>query len=154
VKGLGTLVGVSYPFLIYGLGTTGVLGERKLVLFVPILINAALLGAFARTLRRGPSMVERFARLGGERLGAEGIAYCRKVTIVWCVFFVLNGGVILWLALFGSLAQWTLYTGFVAYLLVGALLGLEVVYRAWRFGSDASAVGRVVRRLWPPARSG
>lgn len=110
----------------------GLLDEDRALRLVPSLINAALLVAFGWTLWRGPSMVEVFARMQG-RVSPEGVAYCRAVTAVWCVFFVLNGGVALWLALYQSAARWAFYTGFVAYVLIGALLAAEVVYRRWRF---------------------
>jgi uncharacterized membrane protein len=73
---------------------------------------------------------------------------------VWCVFFVLNSGVILWLALRGPLEHWVLYTGLVAYLLMGALFTAEMTYRAWRFRRYQGEVTDVFfRRLFPPHRA-
>ena len=110
----------------------GLLGEDRALLLLPSLINAALLVAFGWTLWRGPSMVEVFARRQGD-VPPEQLAYCRAVTAIWCVFFVLNGGIALWLAFYQSAARWAFYTGFVAYVLIGALLAAEVAYRRWRF---------------------
>lgn len=108
------------------------LNEKRVLLLVPSLINAALLLAFGWTLWQGPSMVEVFARTQG-RVSAEAAVYCRAVTGVWCLFFVLNGGIALWLALYASVARWTFYTGFMAYVLIGLLFVGEFAYRHWRF---------------------
>ena len=50
------------------------------------------------------------------------------------MFFLLNGLVSLGLALFAPLAIWTLYTGGIAYLLMGALFAGEYAIRKIRFG--------------------
>lgn len=152
MKGLGTLASVAYPFLIYGLfALVPVWGEGaagRVVRLAPVAVNAVLLATFARTLRRGPSLIERLALArGGAGLSAERVRYCRRLTAVWCAFFALNGGAILALALFGSVAQWALYTGLVAYVLVGALFALELGYRVWRFPDHAPAPVRRLRRL-------
>src|SRR5205814_193218 len=46
----------------------GLLNDGRLFLFVPVLINGALLIAFGRTLVKGPSIVEVFARLRGRNV--------------------------------------------------------------------------------------
>jgi uncharacterized membrane protein len=125
--------------------------EGRFFLFVPVLINAALFVSFARTLITGPSMVESLARRRFVHLPSEHVGYCRRVTEVWCVFFLVNGGVILWLALQAPIAQWALYTGLVAYLLVGVLFAAEETYRAWRFRRYQGDVTDVFfRKLFPP----
>jgi uncharacterized membrane protein len=129
----------------------GIYDEGRFLLFAPALTNAALLIAFARTLRTGPSMVETFARWQGHQIADDRVGYCRTVTAVWCAFFFANGGVSLWLALYATLAQWTVYTGIVAYLLVGALFAVEIAYRAWRFRDYRDGLADLVlRRIFPP----
>ena len=128
-----------------------IFNEGRFFLFVPALVTVALLISFARTLGSGPSMVETFAQLQGHVLTNEMTRYCRTVTSLWCAFFVLNSGVIVWLALYGSLAWWTAYTGFVSYALIGLLLLGEVVYRAWRFRYYRGGIlDGVLRRVFPP----
>jgi uncharacterized membrane protein len=102
--------------------------ERRFVLALPVLINAALLFQFARSLRATP-MVERFARMQQPQLGPDHVRYCRVVTQVWCGFFVLNGALGAAFALWGSPAQWALYNGLIAYLLMGLLATGEYVVR-------------------------
>lgn len=149
--------GATSPFLVplvlvgVILALALVFNEGRFFLFVPVLLNAALLVSFARTLIAGPSMVESLARRRFGQVPIEHVGYCRRVTEVWCVFFVINSGVILWLALRGPLEHWVVYTGLVAYLLMGALFTAEMTYRAWRFRRYEGEVTDVFfRRLFPP----
>jgi hypothetical protein len=68
-----------------------------------------------------------------------------------CSFFAANGAIAFGLAVFGSARAWTLYTGFLAYLGVGALFAAEYSYRQWRFRRYLGAPSDVLfRRLFPP----
>lgn len=95
----------------------------------PVLVNGALLMAFGYSLAAPPSMVERLARLREPDFPPAAVAYARRVTQVWCVFFVFNGALALGTALWASEAVWSLYTGVIAYLLMGALFGAEFLFR-------------------------
>jgi uncharacterized membrane protein len=143
------------PLVLLGavFGLAVVFNEGGFFLFVPVLVNAALLVSFAPTLVAGPSMVESLARRRYGEVPAEHLGYCRRVTAVWCLFFAANGGVIVWLAVRGPLEHWTLYTGLIAYGLMGALFAAETTYRAWRFRRYVGDVTDVLfRRLFPPPR--
>ncbi len=95
----------------------------------PVLVNGALLAGFAYSLLVPPSMVERLARLREPGLPAAAIPYTRRVTKVWCGFFAVNGCIALGTALWASDAIWSLYTGVIAYALMGLLFGAEMLYR-------------------------
>lgn len=95
----------------------------------PVLVNLAFLAAFGWSLLTPQSMVERMARLSEPDLPPAAVAYTRTVTKVWCVFFVLNGSVALATALWGTQAQWSLYNGVIAYLLMGVLFAGEYLVR-------------------------
>lgn len=95
----------------------------------PVLVNGALLAAFGASLLGGPTMAERFARLREPSLPPAAVAYTRRVTQAWCVFFALNGMVALGTALYASEAVWSLYTGFVGYVLMGLMFGGEYLLR-------------------------
>jgi len=107
--------------------------DRRFVLAMPVLINAVLLAQFALSLRGPMPIVERFARLREKELSDAQVRYCRSVTIVWCVFFVLNGAACAALAVFAPLAWWTLYTGAISYALMGLLFAAEYGVRRARF---------------------
>ncbi len=105
-------------------------GSETLLRAYPILVNGGMLVAFGATLcGGGPSMIEKFARLRAPDLDARAVRYTRRVTQLWCVFFALNGTVSMAIAVWGSRAQWAFYNGVVAYLLIGALIVAEIVWR-------------------------
>lgn len=95
----------------------------------PVLVNAVFLALFAYSLLNPPSLIERLARLQEPDLPAAAIAYTRRVTQVWCGFFVLNGSIALGTALWAPEAIWSLYTGVIAYGLMGLLFGGEYLLR-------------------------
>ncbi len=95
----------------------------------PVVMNLAACGTFAVTLRHPPSLIERIARLSEPDLPPRGGRYTRRVTQVWTGFLAANAVASAALAAWGTLAQWTLWNGFVAYLLMGALFGGELVVR-------------------------
>ena len=100
------LVTARVPMSIGALLLLGALfDDRRFVLALPVLANVALLAQFATSLRAMP-MAERFARAQQDVLSPAQVAYCRAVTIVWCVFFVVNGSVTAALALFAPLKVW------------------------------------------------
>ncbi|GAB4259658.1 MAG: hypothetical protein Kow0065_09710 [Methylomicrobium sp.] len=93
--------------------------------FYPALMNLGLLSVFAASLYCPPSIVERFARIQQPDLPPEGVIYTRRVTGVWCGFFLLNGTVSAATALWCSFEVWSLYNGLIAYLLIGLLMAIE-----------------------------
>ena len=95
----------------------------------PVIVNGTLLGVFAYSLIVPPSAIERIARMRDPHLPAPAIGYTRRVTQVWCVFFFANGAIALYTALYASSALWSLYNGFLAYILVGLLFAGEYCIR-------------------------
>jgi uncharacterized membrane protein len=137
------------------LAVVAAFNDGRVFLFVPALVNGAMLIAFARTLVHGPSMVETLARLRHPDLLASRGPYLRAVTGLWCGFFVLNITISLFLALRSTLAAWALYNGLVGYVLMGLLLGGERVYRYWRFRNyHGGPLDPLFRRLFPPPAAG
>jgi uncharacterized membrane protein len=121
------------------------------LLLAPALFDFALLGVFAASFAQRETVVETIARAQVGTLSAEEHAYCRRVTAVWCAFFVANGAISAALALAGSRESWALYTGLIAYVCLGALFATEYVYRHWRFRRYVGApTDAFLRRLFPP----
>ena len=88
-----------------------------------------LLAVFAISLRYPPSAIERLARLQEPDLPESGVRYTRRVTQVWCGFFIVNGSIALATVLWASDAAWALYNGLIAYLLMGLLFAAEWLVR-------------------------
>lgn len=130
---------------------TAIFNEGRVFLFVPALVNLALLVSFAHTLRGGPSMIETFARLQADDLSPAELRYAVGLTRIWCVFFFCNGGVALVLAVSASVGVWAFYTGFFSYLLMGTLFAIEFLYRTWRFRRYVGGpLNPLLERLFPP----
>jgi uncharacterized membrane protein len=100
----------------------------------PVMVNGLLLAVFAGSLWFPPTVVERIARLHDPKLPQEAVQYTRRVTQVWCLFFVGNGLIALWTALRQSAHVWFWYNGVFAYLLIGSLFAGEWLIRRRLFG--------------------
>jgi uncharacterized membrane protein len=106
------------------------LGDSWLPLkLYPVMVSAVLLGVFGASLLRPPTVIERIARLREPELPPAAVAYTRKVTQAWCLFFVANGLIALATVLWGSEELWLLYNGLISYLLMGALFAGEWLLR-------------------------
>jgi len=99
----------------------------------PLLIHISLFYVFIQSLKTTP-LIEQFARLDfGDALPPGIAAYCRKLTILWTVFFAANIAGCVWLAIWGDDATWVLYNGLIVYLLIGTLLVGEYLWRRIAF---------------------
>ncbi|OYT86248.1 MAG: hypothetical protein CFE50_02515 [Pseudomonas sp. PGPPP4] len=95
----------------------------------PVLLSLFLLAVFGLSLLRGQPLIERLARLREPELPPRAVRYTRRVTQVWCLFFLFNALTAAGLALWAPLAWWTLYTGVIAYGLMGLLFAGEWLVR-------------------------
>jgi uncharacterized membrane protein len=130
---------------------TVVAKNREFILYLPVLTSMALLFSFGFTLWRPPSVVESFARLSVPNLTAEEADHCRRTTLVWAVFFLINGVIAFWTAQWGSLEAWGLYNGLLSYLAMGVLFTVEFIYRHWRFRRYIGLpTDPLFRRMFPP----
>ena len=112
------------------LAAASFLGDRwgPLQLY-PALVNGVMFGLFAMSLWRGPTVAERLARLRETNFPPAAIAYTRRVTQVWCGFFVVNGLLAVATALWATPAVWALYNGLLSYVAMGLLMGGEWLVR-------------------------
>ena len=116
----------------------GVVGHAELGMRAyPVAISLIMLIVFAGSLTHGMPLIERLARLREPDLPEEGVIYTRRVTLAWCIFFVINGSISAWTALYASLATWTLYNGFISYCAMGVMFAGEWLCRRRLRGSAA-----------------
>ena len=97
--------------------------------FYPVMVSVGFFLLFAGSLFYPPPIIERIARIQHPNLPEQGVIYTRKVTKVWCVFFVVNGSIATATALWCSFEWWSLYNGLIAYLLSALLMGIEYLVR-------------------------
>jgi uncharacterized membrane protein len=122
----------STPLLMAGIGYALFAvwsNELSTLRLYPVLVNALMLLIFGWSLCSPPSLIERMARIQHPNLPPEGVIYTRRVTQVWCVFFIINGAVAMATALWASLEVWSLYNGLIAYVLMGLLFAAEYLVR-------------------------
>lgn len=101
----------------------------------PVAVSLTAATVFGATLFDPPSIIERFARLRDPELPQAAQSYCRAVTMVWTVWLALNTIISAVLAIPGNEAVWAIWTGLVAYLVMGALFAGEFAIRCilqWR----------------------
>jgi uncharacterized membrane protein len=121
--------------LLFALGAVCLLANSSIILkFYPLLMNLLFLAAFGLTLFSPPNMIFRFATMQDKSIKGSMNehrinAYCRKVTIVWCVFFVMNGSIAAWTIFSGSDVLWSVYNGGISYILIGVLFAGEFIVR-------------------------
>lgn len=126
----------EFKFLALTMGAVGILlvalgmvfKQHGWLKFYPVVVNICMLCMFAFSLKQPQSIIERLARLQEPELPPSGVAYTRKVTMVWCVFFVLNAAFALYTC-FLPVKIWTLYNGLISYLLAGSLFAGEWIVR-------------------------
>jgi len=107
------------------------LNQEILIKLYTVFVNLGLLMLFVYSLFRPPNIAERIARLTHPDLNPEEVRYTRKVTIGWAIFFIFNTVISLYTVFYCSLETWTLYNGFIAYVLVGILFSVEYGIRLW-----------------------
>jgi len=118
------LVGVSFAL------SALLLNNSQWLRYYPVLISLTMLVLFAGSLRWPPSIIERIARIeNGGALDAREVQYTRKLTAIWCGFFLLNALIAVLTALQPSITWWAIYNGLVSYLLMGVLLFGERLFR-------------------------
>jgi len=129
-------------------------GNATVLLFMPVIVSGYLLWTFSASLRSGVPMIERFARIVEDDLPDFTRPYCRKVTIVWCVFLAANALCVLVLALAAPLEWWALYSGLISYVLVGTIVVVEyLVHKIWFRYFGSGLFDQILRRLFPPERT-
>lgn len=102
---------------------------HQLLLFYPVVVNSVMLAVFGGSLWSTMPIIERLARLREPDLPERAVRYTRRVTQIWCAFFIINGGIALFTALYGDLSLWTAWNGMISYLLMGTLMAGEWLVR-------------------------
>jgi len=115
-------------------GVSFIINSDMIPKLFPVFVNIVLLYNFGITLWRPPVMIYRFAVLADksipESIGQKEIAaYCYKVTVIWVVFFIVNGTLAAFTVFYGSDFIWTVYNNAVAPALTGILFAGEFIAR-------------------------
>lgn len=120
--GVALLIGLSVLFM-----------QSATAKIVPVGIYIFLCWLFGRTLKQGPSLIERMVRMEYPDFPPGVVEYCRQLTWIWTVFFAINSTLIAILAIQAPAKVWAIYTGIVIFVLMAALMIGEYFWRLKRF---------------------
>jgi len=115
-------------------GVSFIINTDMIPKLFPVFMNIVLLYNFGITLWRPPVMIYRFAVLADKSIpespGQKEIAaYCYKVTVMWVVFFIINGSIAAFTVFYGSDLIWAVYNNALAPALTGILFAGEFIVR-------------------------
>ncbi|MCH2109778.1 MAG: hypothetical protein MK135_10635 [Polyangiaceae bacterium] len=111
-----------------------VFDDEKLVQLLPAITHLAFAFIFGSSLFTARPLIQKFAEAFHQDLNQAEKQHCRRFTLIWTLFFLLNAGVVVFLTEAGNLNWWTFYTGVGGYLAAGALGLFEYILRKYRFG--------------------
>lgn len=109
-------------------------GKELFLKLYSVAISATFLVVFGSTLFFGPNIIFRFAALADKSIIGSSYenqvkSYCKKVTIAWCCFFIINGFIAAYTTFFCSREVWAIYNGGISYALMGTLFVVEFIIR-------------------------
>lgn len=111
-----------------------ILGTRFALYLPPVFINLTMLVIFASTLLpdREPLITKLHRLSGNQNVDSATAAYTRRLTWIWVCLFAAMALESAVLAAFAPLVVWSLFTNFLNYVFVAALLIGEYFYRITR----------------------
>ncbi len=121
------LLPILAVFVVYAIASAA-LQSVTMLLYYPVLVNFSLCAVFANSLRHEESILLRLIRAHGIRVSKYGPKYIHRLTACWAIFFAVNGMIAIWTTTL-SIEAWTAYNGLIAYLIVSALIGGEMIFR-------------------------
>ena len=98
--------------------------------YYPAFINLLVFFIFFSSTFTDETIIQKFAKMmeGNKELPDIVKDYTRKLTYVWCVFLMFNF-LVSFATIFMSAKVWTIYNGFVSYMLTGLLFAVEYIIR-------------------------
>jgi uncharacterized membrane protein len=134
-----TYIRLFIATVILVLGYSLITDSSQGIRFYPVVTSLLFFSIFALSLWSKQSIVERIARIREPDLPASAISYTRKVTVCWCGFFLVNGGIAFYTAVYSDIATWTLYNGLISYCLMAVVAGVEwLVRKKYKYKDTAS----------------
>ena len=123
------MMGLMVPACVLFLLAVALINQTEWLLIYPVFVSLSFFTVFVLSLLYPPPVVERLARLEDPDLPPKGVAYTRKVTQVWSLFFLCNAAVSLFTVWYGDRWLWSFYNGCVFYLVMGLVMAVEMAVR-------------------------
>jgi len=124
-----TVLPILVFFLVYAIAAV-IFDSARLLLFYPALVNFTLCLVFALSLRSSEPLLLRIVRARGLAISEHTPRYLFWLTLLWAVFFLLNGLVSIFTITL-SMRAWTLYNGLISYFIVAILFAGELLFRRY-----------------------
>jgi len=99
-----------------------------LLKYYPPVVNFAFFAIFFSSIFCRQTIIQKIALASEPDAGEDVLRYTRNLTYVWSAFMFLNF-MISFATVFMSKKVWTLYNGFISYMLVGAFFFIEYIVR-------------------------
>ena len=100
------------------------------MLLYPMFISCILCITFAYSLFQDKSIITKIAiKMSNTDLPAFALTYTWYVTLAWCMFFVVNASISLATVIYGAMDVWSIYNGFISYILIGIFMSIEIIVR-------------------------
>ena len=96
--------------------------------FYPVLMNATVCAIFTLSLYKTPLITQFAQKMHKEPLDDKKLTYTRQATKAWAVFMFINT-IVSFVTVFLSNAIWTIYNGFISYILIGLMMLSEYIIR-------------------------
>lgn len=151
-----TRAGAIGGVLLFGLGVAGCLAWNRsgADAILPVLPHLAiyllLLAWFGASLLPGRDpLVTYMARHVHDTMTPELIAYTRRVTVAWCVFFVAMGATSLALFAWAPIGAWSAFVNLLNLPLVAAMFVAEYLWRLLRHPElSRTTIPMMIRSFW------
>lgn len=115
------------------IAVTAATADVRYLQLVPAFIYLMLSRLFWESLSSPVCIIEHVARFIVPLAPDFIRPYCRKSTMAWSAFFMLNAVVIAWLAWSGDTEAWRTYTGWQMFAIIGAICLVDFLIRKWWF---------------------
>ena len=103
-------------------------GSKIGLYLYPLLVNLAFFIFFFISILNPPTIIEQIARRFSADFEDHAVIYTKNVTKAWCLFFIFNGSMSC-ISIFISEEWWLLYNGFISYILIACMFGVEYLFR-------------------------
>lgn len=126
--------GAQTALLVIAAGYSVVLalsGSEFVLKLYPAVMSVCIGALFFISTFQSQSLIERLVLLRGGKVTAIAKSYIRRLTFLWAMLLFFNAGIAAYLAAFGSLENWALYTGVVSYAVFALFAALEYIYRLY-----------------------
>jgi len=120
---------VSLLTLLCGLAI--LLNSQALLRFYPVLMNIGFSAVFLLSLRTKQPLIERIMSAMIKDLSIAARRYLRGLTLAWGLLLLFNALISFYTACCLSFHVWTIYNGFLVYIVFGVFTLIELIYRSF-----------------------